>query len=199
MPRPDPFANKIPWIDLMPDAAFIIDNDSRVVVWNKAMEKLTGVAAQDMIGKGDYAYAVPFYGKPRPILIDLVFKPNEEIERLYNFVKCENNALFAEIESPALFGGRGAYLWGTAYALTDDSGTIIGAIEYIRDITGLKQAERRLIANERSLRESEEKYRLSVDTMNEGLVTVNDEGRFTFVNAGFCQMLGYTREELLQQ
>jgi hypothetical protein len=36
------------------------------------MERLTGVARSEIIGLGDHAYAVPFYGEPRPILIDIV-------------------------------------------------------------------------------------------------------------------------------
>ncbi len=39
---------------------------------NKAMEEMTGVPAADMMGKGDYAYTVPFYGKPRGQLMDLI-------------------------------------------------------------------------------------------------------------------------------
>jgi hypothetical protein len=43
-----------------------------------------------MIGKGDYAYAVPFYGESRPILIDIVLMPQKEIEDKYDYVnRCE--------------------------------------------------------------------------------------------------------------
>ena len=35
------------------------------------MEEMTGVLAEDMLGKGDYEYAIPFYGEKRPLLIDL--------------------------------------------------------------------------------------------------------------------------------
>jgi len=59
-------------IDFLPDATFVIDNSGVVVAWNRAIEKMTGVTAAEIVGKGDFAYAVPFYGKQRPILIDLV-------------------------------------------------------------------------------------------------------------------------------
>ena len=40
---------------------------------------MTGVPASEMIGKGDYAYTIPFYGEARPQLMDLIFMDNEDI------------------------------------------------------------------------------------------------------------------------
>ena len=70
-------------IEFLPDATFVIDRDKKVIAWNRAMEEMTGVRKEDIIGKGNYAYSVPFYGEPRPILIDLIDKCNEEIESKY--------------------------------------------------------------------------------------------------------------------
>jgi len=47
-----------------------------------------------------------------------------------------------------------------------------------------------------ALRESEERFRLLVETMGDGLA-VQENGRLTFVNDSFCEMLGYTRNELI--
>ena len=74
-------------IDFLPDATFVIDREKRVVAWNKAIEEMTGLKKEEILGKGDYAYAVPFYGKPRPIVIDLVFERNEEMEKTYDHVQ----------------------------------------------------------------------------------------------------------------
>jgi CheY-like chemotaxis protein len=60
-------------IDFLPDATFAIDRDGKIIAWNHAIEEMTGLLAQEMLGKGDHEYAIPFYGKRRPILIDLVF------------------------------------------------------------------------------------------------------------------------------
>jgi PAS domain S-box-containing protein len=67
-------------IDFLPDATFVIDREGRVIAWNRAMEEMLGIGAADMLGKGDYEYALPFYGERRPILIDLVFEQREEFE-----------------------------------------------------------------------------------------------------------------------
>ncbi|MEW5725153.1 MAG: PAS domain S-box protein, partial [Thermodesulfobacteriota bacterium] len=49
----------------------------------------------------------------------------------------------------------------------------------------------------RDHRQSEERFRSLVEKMNEGLASLDPERRFTFVNARFCRMLGYTQEELI--
>ena len=43
-------------IDFLPDATFVIDKNRKVIAWNRAIEEMTGVKKQDIIGKGDYAY-----------------------------------------------------------------------------------------------------------------------------------------------
>ena len=65
-------------IDFLPDATLVINNEGEVIAWNRAIEEMTGVKAPDMLGKGNYEYALPFYGERRPILIDLVLNPQEE-------------------------------------------------------------------------------------------------------------------------
>ncbi len=50
---------------------------------------------------------------------------------------------------------------------------------------------------EETLTRSEEKYRILVETMNEGLCVVDENRSLTFVNDKFCRMLGYAREELI--
>ena len=110
-------------VEFLPDATFVIDRDKKVIAWNRAIEEMTGVRKEDIIGKGDYAYAVPFYGERRPILTDLVFSSDEEIESRYAHVGKKGNTLFAEIYSPFMYGGKGAYLGGIATPLYDPEGT----------------------------------------------------------------------------
>ncbi|RPJ53487.1 MAG: PAS domain S-box protein, partial [Methanobacteriota archaeon] len=49
-------------INFLPDATFVIDREKKVIAWNQAVERMTGVEGNAIIGQGDYAYAVPFYG-----------------------------------------------------------------------------------------------------------------------------------------
>ena len=129
-------------IDFLPDPTFAIDLSGKVIAWNHAIEEMTGVKAEDMLGKGNYEYAMPFYGIRRPMLIDLVFGFNEEIEKKYDFVKREGNVLLAEADVPVR--GVPHTLWGKARPLYDSNGNIVGAIESVRDVTELKQAQKAL-------------------------------------------------------
>ncbi len=50
---------------------------------------------------------------------------------------------------------------------------------------------------EDALRESEEKYRSILESMEEGYYEVDLTGNFTFVNDAMCEIRGYAREELI--
>jgi len=127
-------------IDFFPDPFIAIDTDGRVIAWNHAMERMTGIRAGDMIGKGNYEYAVTLYGMRRPILANLILMPQVEVEKLYTVVRREGNRLCGESYAPNL-RGEGTFLSATAAPLYDDEGRIIGAIESIRDISDRKAAE----------------------------------------------------------
>jgi len=128
-------------IEFLPDATFVIDRKKRVIAWNRAIEEMTGVNKKDIIGKGDYAYAIPFYGKPMPVLIDLVGRSNKDIEAKYSYIKREKGVLFAEVFIPSVFNGKGAFLWAKASPLYDSEGNMVGAIESLRDISETKETE----------------------------------------------------------
>ena len=126
-------------INNLPDATLVIDPNGKVIAWNKAIEDLTGVKAEDMIGKGNYEYAIPFYNKRRPILVDLIFKSDDEIAKNYSgIIHKKRNVLIAETTLPQPKGKR-SILWAKASPLYDDHGTVVGAIESIRDITDCKE------------------------------------------------------------
>ena len=132
-------------IDSLPDPTFIIDNDRRIVVWNRAIEEMTKVKREDLLGKGDYAYSVPFYGERRPILVDLLNITDTEMESAYSTVRRSDDKVYAEAFIQNLNDGNGAYLWGVTAPLYDQSGLRIGAIEVIKDITELKKSEKTTI------------------------------------------------------
>jgi hypothetical protein len=138
-------------IDFLPDATLVIEKDGRVITWNRAMEELTGVKAENMIGKGDYEYALPFYGLRRPILADLVLEPHSEVEKKYPSLERQGMALISEIFIPT-FGPKGSFIWAKATPLYDSKANIVGAIESIRDITHIRRTEETLERSKSELR-----------------------------------------------
>jgi PAS domain S-box-containing protein len=125
-------------INFLPDATFAVDLERRVIIWNHGMEMMTGIPAMEILGKS--GYAIPFYGRERPVLVDYVLDRNEETRKMYADIKQSGDMVTSEVFVPEL-GSDGAYLWSTAKPLYDAAGTVVGAIETIRDITERKRQE----------------------------------------------------------
>lgn len=178
-------------LHFLPDATFVVDTGGRIIMWNRAIERMTGVKQEEMIGKGDYEYSVPFYGERRPLLIDIVLADPDNVEKKYDFVFRTGGAVFAEVYTPVLYGGKGAYLWATASVLYDEWGSTWGAIESIRDITSIKQAEA-------TLGESMEKFARMFHGSPIGMCVMSvDDNTFVEVNDHFLSILGCSREEVI--
>ncbi|SPF46972.1 PAS/PAC sensor hybrid histidine kinase (modular protein) [Syntrophobacter sp. SbD1] len=178
-------------IEFIPDATFVINNEGRVIAWNRAMEAMSGIPKSKMIGKGDFEYSLPFFGNRRPLLIDLLFASEEKTTKYYDLVSTVGDAIVAETYAPQAYGGQGAYLGAVATALFDEQGNVEGAIESIRDITERKLAE---IA----LRESKERFSRFFRASPVGTsITRLRDGQFADVNDAFLRLFGYTREEVI--
>lgn len=137
-------------IESLPDPTVVIDRNGRVLYWNREMVEITGFSAANMVGRGDYEYALPFYGKRRPILIDMIVDDSLRFTREYEYVRREGNVLYTETKTGQL-RGRQRILWGRAAPLFSTRGDIVGAIESVRDITDIKQFEDDLVQSHAKL------------------------------------------------
>lgn len=172
-------------LNSLPDPAFAIDLRGRVIYWNAAIEQLTGVSAKDMLGRGSLAYAVPFYGHKRPLLIDGLFMTPDELLTWYPQAKRQGETLSAHGETNDLRGGYG-YLTMLVSPIRDRWGRCIGAIEQVRDETALRKSE-----------EMVHTLSLAVAQSPNGTFITNADGRFEYVNAAFEAMYGYTSKEVI--
>jgi signal transduction histidine kinase/CheY-like chemotaxis protein len=135
-----------------PIAQFVVDHNHRVVFWNRALERLTGIVAEHVVGTiGQW---MAFYDAPRPCLVDLLIDGNEElIETLYQGIYKKSTlvdeAYEAENFFPA-FGEGGKWLHCTAAVLKDAKGGIIGGVETLEDITHRRLAELQLAKSQQA-------------------------------------------------
>ena len=163
-------------IDIMPNPAFFKDVEGRYRGTNAAFEKLLGLSKSELIGKtiGDVAPA------------EIVDKHQEHDQAL---LATPGHQVY-EAPLKAWDGEHQIIFIKTTYQRPD--GTIGGIIGILKDITQRLRSEQEL---EQLRRFSES----TVQTMTEGLVLTDAEGRFTFVNPAAARMLGYTPSEMIDR
>ena len=177
-------------INFLPDATFAIDKEGTVIAWNHVMEEMSGISSEEMLGKGNHEYTIPFYGDRRTILIDMVFEPDDVLATQYSHISRDRGILTGETRLTRRGDGRPCTLMATARPLYDREGKIAGAIESMRDISRMRSAEE-------ALRASEEKYRLVVEHSHDAIY-IHRADRVIFANTRAAELTGYPHEELME-
>ena len=118
--------------------AFMIDASHRVVHWNSALEKLTGMSAEEMVGTKKQWQA--FYAEERPVLADLVIDsvPKIQVGHFYAGIHQVNPASGEAFDACNFFehlGDKGKWLLFSAAPVRDEAGNFIGALETFEDMT----------------------------------------------------------------
>ena len=121
---------------------FVLNPKRRVVIWNRACERLTGVAASEVIGTSDHWRA--FYQQQRYCLADLVaLNRPDKLSQLYPEHTIPDDGLGFSAENwcvmPKL--GNQLYLAIDAGPIHDEDGRLIAVVETLRDMTDQKRAE----------------------------------------------------------
>ncbi|MBN1375651.1 MAG: PAS domain-containing protein [Dehalococcoidia bacterium] len=150
-------------LDGMPMPAFEIDKKHKVIQWNTALEVLSGIKKEDVIGTDKQWKA--FYNEKRPVMADLIVDEASQqriLERYPN--KAGESSLIegawqAENFFPSL-GENGKWYHFTASPIIN-RGEMVGAIEILEDVTERHTAEENLryyVGQVTNLQEEERKY-----------------------------------------
>ena len=129
-----------------PIPIFVIDSDMKVICWNRALERLSGTSAEEVIGT-DRAWK-GLYEEEQPVLADLLVKGDPaEIPRWYGDKFSPSRLVDGAYEVTDFFpawGDGGKWLHITAAALMNERGELIGAIETLEDISEQRHLEEQL-------------------------------------------------------
>ncbi|HEV7815419.1 MAG TPA: sensor domain-containing diguanylate cyclase [Janthinobacterium sp.] len=133
-------------MELLVIPTFVLDTNCKVIIWNRACERLTGVPAHEVLGTAEHWRS--FYDAPRPTLADLVIQGRTgEMQTLYDKQAQQRNSsvdnnLCAEnwCDMPRA-GRRRRYLAVDASPIHDNEGKIIAVVETLRDMTDEKKAQ----------------------------------------------------------
>jgi len=160
----------------IPDLIWLKDKDGVYLSCNRMFERFFGGREADIVGKTDY-----------------------------DFIDRELADFFRENDRKAMTAGKSTvneewitfpddghriYLETIKTPVYDVQNELIGVLGIGRDITVRKTAEK-------ALRQSEEKYRMIVETTAEGIWVVDKKWKTSYVNPAMTAMLGYASEELL--
>jgi diguanylate cyclase (GGDEF)-like protein len=128
---------------------FVLDASGTCIIWNLACERLTGLAAAQVVGTKDHWRGL--YRRKRPCLADLVLRErSDSIDSLYSVNRGKSfgdTGLSAEnwCEPPNACGQR-RYLAFDAGPIFSETGELLAVVETLRDITVQKEAQMALEA-----------------------------------------------------
>jgi PAS domain S-box-containing protein len=156
-------------IDSMSDAVIVLDEQNRIVDLNPAAQRLAIRTASRAVG--------------RPFTQVFSVWP-ELVERYRDATEADAEVILGEGVAQRFFDLHISPL----YRQSGDF-AVAGRLIVLNDITEHKQAER-------SLRESEERFRNIFAEAPIGMAVVGMDGTLLQVNKAFCEMLGYGEQEL---
>lgn len=162
--------------DLMPIACIIWDSDLCIRSWNPSAEKLFGYSSNDVVGKKNITIILQNGEQDVPTIVfeKLIQGDYNEHHTNMNITKDGKYILCEWTNTP----------------LKDENGRITRILSMGKDITEQEKFER-------TLRESEERYRASFLTSPDSININQMDGRFIDINEGFTMLTGYTREEVI--
>lgn len=134
-------------IEGSPIPTFVINNEHKVILWNRACIELTGYTAEEMLGTENHYK--PFYSVQRPVIADLIIKGDTEgLSKYYGSKKVKkSDKVLGAYEATDHFenlNGRSRDLYFLASPIYDEKGDIIAAIETLQDISREEELARSL-------------------------------------------------------
>ena len=161
-------------INSLPGIFYIIDEEGRFILWNKKLEAVTGYSTEEL----EEANALDFFeGADKDYIAS-------QIQRTFKEGQTSSEAILVskyKIRTPYYFTGIIIEFEGRP--------CLIGM--------GLDISKRRAI--EEHLKESEERYKIIVETAREGIWLLDEHHKTSFVNERMAQIMGYEREEMLEK
>ena len=167
------YLNKL--LDYANAPVIVWNPEFKIIRFNHAFERLTGHNAGDILDKN----------------LGLLFPESSQKESLDKIKLTLSGEHWESVEIPILHkdGDVKIALWNSANIYDADGKTIIATIAQGQDITLRKNVEK-------ILKESEEKYRLYLETAGEIIIIINVNGKITYSNKAAQKISGYTENEL---
>ncbi len=155
---------------------FMLDPAGHIVSWNIGAERSKGYSPEEVLGR-HHSLFFTAEDSARGL-------PEMELKIAADKGRFEHEGWRVRKD--------GSLFWANVVtsALRDEHGYLRGFSKVIRDITERKRAEE-------SLKDSEERYRIIVDTASDAILTIDDASIIVFANPATKKIFGYTPEEVI--
>jgi two-component system, cell cycle sensor histidine kinase and response regulator CckA len=179
-------------LDGSPIPQFVIDQNHRIVKWNRALEEYSGIKASDVIGTDQHWR--PFYKEQRPLMADLLVSGAIETMPQWYADKYSKSKLVDDVYEATDFfpamGKAGKWLYFTASAIKDSKCNVIGAVETLEDVTEQKRADE-------ELRKELDWHDAIFQGSRDAILISDSNSMILDANEAAVKMTGYSKEELL--
>ena len=164
------------FLELAPDAVIVVDNKGLIVLANAQAERTFGYRREELLNQPIEILVPVRFRQVHVGLRDgfLAEAPGHDVQEL-------------ELTAQHKKGNEFPVEVGLS-SMATESGQF--AFANVRDITDRRKAQA-------ALAEAEERSRLLLESVGEGVLGMDEKGRATFLNPAAAQMLGYTTDELL--
>nr|WP_254524535.1 PAS domain S-box protein [Natrinema caseinilyticum] len=158
-------------VETVGDGVYLLDGNHEFTMVNSAFASMTGYDRDELVG----SHAETVFGEK---YVEVANAKQAEMEDTGSSVAVFEEELYPATGDPLIVESR-----FTLFEFADDEQGRIGTVRDVSD----------RVAYEREL----EQYETIVETVDDGIYVVDEQGRFTMVNDAYAEMTGYSRAELL--
>ncbi|MBN1989319.1 MAG: hypothetical protein JW783_07990 [Bacteroidales bacterium] len=122
-------------MDLQSDAAFVVDINGTVQIWNKSIESITLVNRVQLLGNNQSQIGMVLYGCEKPTLAELVLTNRVTTQTLYPITQTDTNTYTSSLTFKSGKQQEAAYIITASRLFFRNQ--LIGVIQVIKSLTSL--------------------------------------------------------------